>query len=580
MADEARLNEILDIIEQARAEGDAATEAKATAAYKRESAPPVVEAAPSIGGGMPMNPMVPRFMAGAQKVNDTLGVTAENTRNPIANAAGPLETLAQAGTGFAGLLAGGFAGIGQGIKNQFSPGMQAGDRVRQVQDALTYQPRTGMGQGFSSVTGLPGAIYDAGSTKAGEVVTDVTGSPAAGSAVKTGLDVMPWSAAARALPKRGPRGDYTPRAERPLASSAELKTEADAAYKASDAAGVVIRPESTQRVVAMLDEIAETENLGKLPPKMKEARDILTARIEAGKALSLRDADKVRQLINDAKKSTDAADQRLASVAQERYDAYIDGLGANDTLAGNTAQGVAMLKEARDLHRRRRNAELFEQIDEIAETKGSVNYTQAGESLALRQKFAAIANNPRELRKYSPEEQAAIKQVARGTAAENTLRNLGKIDPSRGGMAQGLNTIIGGGLGGALGSLAGPAGAGAGAVGGMAALGVGANLANRKALSMTRRNVEKARATLTRPSGGLLAKDTPTPLTVERQGLLGPAKAQSVESIRSDIQALTAEVERLSAMGPQAATVRGSVEAELARLQQELKAAEARGGSP
>jgi hypothetical protein len=37
MADEARLNELLDLVEQARSEGDSATEQKAIAAYKSES---------------------------------------------------------------------------------------------------------------------------------------------------------------------------------------------------------------------------------------------------------------------------------------------------------------------------------------------------------------------------------------------------------------------------------------------------------------------------------------------------------------------------------------------------------------
>lgn len=45
MADEARLHEILDLVEQARAEGDKDTEALAMAAYKKESAPEPVQAA-------------------------------------------------------------------------------------------------------------------------------------------------------------------------------------------------------------------------------------------------------------------------------------------------------------------------------------------------------------------------------------------------------------------------------------------------------------------------------------------------------------------------------------------------------
>jgi hypothetical protein len=134
---------------------------------------------------------------------------------------------------------------------------------------------------------------------------------------------------------------------RAVPTTQELKNASEKMYDASEKAGVVIKPESTTRVISMIQKVADEENLGKLPPKISEAAAVLSDRIQKNQPLSLRDADKVRQLINDAKKSTDAADQRLAKIIQTKYDAYLDNLKPVDTLAGDSAQGVAMLKEAR-----------------------------------------------------------------------------------------------------------------------------------------------------------------------------------------------------------------------------------------
>jgi len=424
-----------------------------------------------------------------------------------------------------------------------------------------------MGAGFSRTVGAPGEAWQHGTNIAGEKVTDWTGSPALGTAVKTIGDFAPAFMTRGnvfgegSVPRRtGPRADYVRREDSPVPTSEQLAAAASEAYKASDAAGVVIRPESTRAVVSMIQDVAKSENLGKLPPKIKEASDILIERIDKNEPLSLRDADKVRQLINDAKKSTDAADQRLASIIQERYDAYLDNLKPSDTLAGDSAQGVALLRDARDLFRRRRNSERLDEMEERARVKGDAKYTQAGDEHALRGEFLALANS-KEIRKFTPEEQAAIKRVAAPGKGANLLRNLGKFDPMRGGMATALGAGVGGGFGAAI---AGPAGGLIGPV----ALGTAAHLANRGSKAITKGNVAKAREILVgrelRPSG-LLDSDAPLlrrpeevsgevmprpPLALPAPNIISGQRSAPGTAYAREQMGLTPDVERAGLLHP------------------------------
>src|SRR4051812_30310199 len=69
---------------------------------------------------------------------------AEPARAPMLGLqAGWGETALHLGSGAVAGVAAGYAGMAQGIANQFgTPGMSAADRVHQVQDKFTYEPRS------------------------------------------------------------------------------------------------------------------------------------------------------------------------------------------------------------------------------------------------------------------------------------------------------------------------------------------------------------------------------------------------------------------------------------------------------
>lgn len=95
----------------------------------------------------------------------------------------------------------GFAGMAQGVKNLVSPGMEAGDRVRQVQEAMTYQPRSSGGQKMVEAVSYPFEKLAQGADYVGGAVTDATGSAALGAGINTAIQAVPMLLGKVAGPK-------------------------------------------------------------------------------------------------------------------------------------------------------------------------------------------------------------------------------------------------------------------------------------------------------------------------------------------------------------------------------------------
>jgi hypothetical protein len=522
VANEARLNELLDLVEQARAEGDKETETKAIAAYRRESAPAQPEAVPPIGGMGNFNPMVSRLTADAQRGMNELGMTPENTKNINANVTGMFtEPAAQAATGFAAMPVAGWAGIGQGVFNTLFPdpsNTSAADRVGKVQNAITYKPRTGAGNAASRIIGLPAEALSVGTNYLGEKTTDATGSPAAGAFVKTAGDLAPALLMKR--PTRGgrlietekaPTGEYVSR-KHDVPTTEQLKSASQAAYKAGEESGVIVPAAGYSKTLGTVREMVTKEGID---PTLHPKSMAVMKRLEQaeGNPLSLQEAETLRKIALDAEDDLNPVtreptpDARLASKIVDELDESIDALSVNDP--------------ARELWSRMRRSQMIDRAIHRAEIKAGAKYTQAGMEHALRTEFKQLALNPRRMRGLTAEQRAAIEKVAKGGPIENTLRALGKFDPTTGGVAAAASIGTGAGL--------------SGVTGGASMLLPAAGFVSRRgATNLTARNVDRAREALVgrglppppvqRPARGLLAEPVES-LPFEQTPGVMPARA-------------------------------------------------------
>ncbi len=147
----------------------------------------------------------------------------------IIDAAGSLASGAIAGP------VSGLAGLAQGAKNLVSPGMEAGDRVRQVQDALTYDPQTDLGKGITKTVTYPFMKLSELADYTGGKTTDAAG-PGAGTAANVALNAIPF-----ALGRVGPAGESAGAVARRSAAKT-ANSQVDAGITQAKEAGYVLPP--------------------------------------------------------------------------------------------------------------------------------------------------------------------------------------------------------------------------------------------------------------------------------------------------------------------------------------------------
>lgn len=293
-----------------------------------------------------------------------------------------------------------------------------------------------------------------------------------------------------------------------------LRGQANAAYDAADAAGLVVRPDSFRNAVAGIAANVQREGLDRtLHPGATRVLERLGEAVDNGTPLTLQNLETLRRVANGAARDFNNPDQqRLAGMIRDGLDDYMHGLQPGDVAAGDANAATTALGQARDLWSRFRKSDAVDELMRRAEIRAS-QFSGSGYENALRTEFRALAMNRRRMAGFTPDERGAIEQVARGGPLQNALRMVGKLAPT-GVISGGIGTTGGAAIGSALG---GPAGAAVGAVA-VPALGAAARSG---ATAMTRNNAQ-AVSDIVRSGGNLPGGVlTDRQIAALRAGLLG-----------------------------------------------------------
>jgi|CXWL01.1.fsa_nt_gi hypothetical protein len=218
-----------------------------------------------------------------------------------------------------------------------------------------------------------------------------------------------------------------------------LNRQAAAAYDDANRAGVVFNPQATQNmVIGMADDLGrqglrlDSPAAVGLYPQAANTMRLVGDDLSLG-PLTLERAEILRRNINAAQSAANDArayaDARLVSRIKTRLDRFVSRAGPEDVITGDPAAGIAALRTARDAYSRSAKAETLETLIDRA-TLGKSQYSVSGIENALRAEFRTFAKRGREMRFFSPDEQAAIRRVSQGSLAGNTLRYLGKMAPT------------------------------------------------------------------------------------------------------------------------------------------------------
>jgi hypothetical protein len=314
-----------------------------------------------------------------------------------------------------------------------------------------------------------------------------------------------------------------------------------------------VRAESFDALKAKLANELKVDGLNStLHPQATAALKEIT---DATGPQTLQQIETMRRIARDAADTFDnPANARQANNIIDAIDEFVDNAADSDLVSGN-AKDAAALKEARSLYTRKRKAEDIERMIEKAQLAAT------GFENGLRNQFRALANNDRKIRRFTKEEQAAIRRVAEGGGIENAARLLGKTAPTgivSGGLSSGAGLVMGG-----------PVGAVA-----LPAIGWGARKA---AESMTSRNARSAAELMRRGpvNADLLTKGSNGPLSAAPQVPRAASGIRSAAAVQADISRLAARVQvELASESAGSPKVREAL-SQLQALQRELEASRA-----
>ena len=136
----------------------------------------------------------------------------------------------------------------------------------------------------------------------------------------------------------------------------------------------------------------------------------------------------IRKMIQGQQKSQDPETRRLASILKDDFDNYL--LNAPDThITAGSKEGTKLWGEARNSYSRLKKSEIFDDMLQNAELDKS-KFTASGAENSMAQQLRQLSKNDKKMRTFTPEEQNAIREAAKGGNVQNLLRFYGKFAPT------------------------------------------------------------------------------------------------------------------------------------------------------
>lgn len=325
-------------------------------------------------------------------------------------------------------------------------------------------PVIGRAGGAALEGGAYGALTGAGEAKPGErAVGGLVGGAlgaASGALVSKAGDALASRAARKASVANAPSID-------------DLTNTAQAIYQQADQAGIVIKPQTTDRLVNNMTFAAGRPNERLRPNTLGIIEDVQALK---GQPLPLQRFHELRQEIGLAMKNAQPQDERALMNVKKVLDGFADNAGQAD-VTGNVA-GFQTFKDANSVWAKRAKAQKIEDLFDLADVK-SAKYSQSGMQNAVRDKASQLYTQivKGKEKSFSAEEVALIRQLAKGKMTPALVNWIGKFAP-RGVVSAGGGSA----LGAILGSVFGPVGTVVGAATpGVVGFGA-ANIADRAAV--------------------------------------------------------------------------------------------------
>ena len=143
----------------------------------------------------------------------------------------------------------------------------------------------------------------------------------------------------------------------------------------------------------------------------------------------------LRTMIGDLQGGDTKLKRSVATQLKSDFDSYLSTIPESSVTSGSK-EGLKAWKEARDSYAKLSKSEIFTDMLEIAELE-KTQFSASGAENSLSKQLRQLAKNDKKMRLFTKEEQAAIKQAAKGSTTQNVLRLFGKFAPT-----SSVNTIL------------------------------------------------------------------------------------------------------------------------------------------
>lgn len=271
-----------------------------------------------------------------------------------------------------------------------------------------------------------GGVAGLVSQPVGEIVKDITGSDLAAFIASAGAGAVGAAGTAKGI-------GAAQQTKTPLYTMAEVKQRASKAYNVMDESGVVLKPESTAK---MITDVRQSLSDARMIPNSDAAKavnntlDDITSMINK-EGVSFTTLEKMREKANDLKMAKDANIKRLGGVAVNTIDDFISNLNGKDLIAGKEGidKAVKNVMAARKDWRNASRASILEDALNVAEAKALD--PKASESELIRRGFINIAADKTKMKSFTKDEQNLIKSVAKGGLLDPLLSTLARFSPLR-----------------------------------------------------------------------------------------------------------------------------------------------------
>lgn len=254
-------------------------------------------------------------------------------------------------------------------------------------------------------------------------------------------------------------------------TSAQLAEESTRYFNKAKASGVELNPEYFGNMMKSIG--TDLRELGYDPRTMPKVAVALENLQNKEIPKDFQELSVLRKFIRNAQRSKEPDEKMVATRLKSEFDDYIANM-PESSIIGGSKEGLADWKKARDTYTKLSKSEVFEDMLDKAEIRDSKLSTEQ----YLHNKLLQLAEDERRLRLFTPEEQEAIKQAAKGTGMQNFMANAAKLNLKNLGVTT-LGSLLGLSLAGPVGAVAAPA------IGG---------LAKYKATKMRKSDVEKLAA--------------------------------------------------------------------------------------